>query len=162
MKENEHKQGQIILLHANSKRMERSDKEIYICVASVSCRLAQIPNRHLKNKRREVETCFLLLFDRCMCSLFPLMKRVPLMLPSRFFIVPVLHHPPLPSWFSTPGHTYFWMPANLPSVGQEPRQTLSASCLWPGACLGTTKVLVGFSLPFTYVLPSAWQILSWV
>lgn len=78
---------------------------------------------------------------------------------SCFSIVPLFHQPTLPSCFSTPVHTYFWMPANLPSLGQEPRQTLSASCPWPGACWEPLRFLLGSLCPSRlccFLLGTSW------
>lgn len=127
----------------HSKRMGGSDKGTLNIGDTCKLLTCSHSQGHSKHKGEDRWTLFLffchfpvlLLFGGYVCPFFPLMKRIPLMLPPLAF--PSFHCSPPSSpflFFSAFAGTHFWVPANLPSLGQEPRQTLSAPRPWPGAC----------------------------
>lgn len=113
-------------------------------VVSISCSLARIPMGGWGWKTEGEEKWKLLLASFLIfCLSFFLIDVHVLFSPwwkgyqrcfSCFSIVPLSPHPSGFLFFNSFEHTYFRMPGNLPPLGREPSQTLSASSPWPGAC----------------------------
>lgn len=123
-------------------------RELEISVVPVSCRLAQIPKRHLKCTGEQRQKLFSASFLTFHFYLFLLdvfsssgWKDITDASSSHLSIVPLFDHLLSLLVFQLCCIHLFWMPANLPSLGHEPRQTSLASCPWPGACWEPLKFL---------------------